>query len=182
MQELFSFTVFQGKSMKDPETWDYGAWYDSPSRNLILFLTDNGSESLEILIDMIKFYLEDTIVDFGYLYYCGMDYALGSQRHSLGLYKENNNKWWEFINPRNRDCLFDLNGKIRHVYTLNLIREELLYYSNNSFDFYSWVNNGHNGSLEKISKRNWLWKVPAKRLHEIGKVLYEQKLLLGVDN
>lgn len=181
IESFFSFSIFHGRNIRQPATWEYGVYYDKPTRTMVVFFDENSERcSVEIVENIIRTYLLKNVVDFGYFYYGGTEYAMGSGRYSFDLYEEDNSAWWNIMNPRNRDVLFNLNGRIRHVYPLTLISEKLLYYKNESFYFYEWVQNGCNGKIEKFGKGNWLWELPQDRLYDIGKVLYEQKLLLGV--
>ena len=177
VERLFSFTIFKGKSMKVPSSWEYGIRFDKPSRELqIFFNTSLEINHIQILVNLLKDYLDDKIVNFGYFSY----ETIWGKGESLDLYMEDNHIWWRALNPRNRDILYNSSPKLKHIYPVNIINREFLEYEDATFSFKNWIQAPGNGILEEIGQGNWLWIVPEERLHEIGKFFYEKKLLIGV--
>ncbi|MGG4195785.1 hypothetical protein [Paenibacillus sp. UNC217MF] len=177
LENLFSFTIFKGRSMKVPSSWEYGVRFDKPSRELqIFFNTSLEMNHTQTLVNLLKAYIDDKIINFGYFSYD----TIWSKGESLDLYMEDNHSWWLALNPRNRDILYNSSPKLRHIYPINIINREFLEYEDATFSFKDWVKNPEHGALEEIGQGNWLWTVPGERLHEIGKLIYDKKLLIGV--
>lgn len=176
VENLYSFTLFTGKSLKYPHSWIYGVSFDKPSRSLKIFFNKNIENNHEKNLELIERYLQDKIINFGHF---SVESIWGSES-SLNLYMEDNHSWWLACNPRNREILYNSSPKLKHIYPFNIINYALYNYEDASFCFKEWIKNPENGTLRKIGKENWLWNVPQDRLHEIGKFFYEKKLLLGV--
>lgn len=177
LESLFSFTIFSGKNMKFPSTWEYGVKFNKPSKELQIFFNRSlEMNHLETISNLLNTYLDDKIVHFGYF----SVETIWGDNEDLNLYMEDSHSWWLALNPRNSDILYNRSPKLRHVYPVNIINRPFLEYEDVDFLFEKWIKNPGNGSLEKIGKDNWLWVVPEERLHEIGKFFYDKKFLIGV--
>lgn len=183
IDKLFSFSVFFADNQKYPDTWHYGIWYDMDSRLLCMFFDKAYGE--ENILSFYQFAIEQLLsekkVDGGYLFYANSEYSLGGDRTKSNLYKENGQKWWEILNPRNRHIYFNLGNRYRHIYLQNILSQEHYDEMIDDMSLTEWINKYSCGSIQKIGMKNWLWKVPCEKLNEIGVIFYNKGVLLGVD-
>lgn len=182
--ESLSLTLFYGKNLKKPSTWQYGVSYDTISKSLVLFAQSKieNDEELQLLFHQyLSEILQNTISHSGYSYYQEdyYDYYLGGTE-SMNLYKEDSLYFWNTFKPQNIDTFLNCKNVLRHIYKENILNKEHLKNYIDGIELALWVSKNNLGSLKPFGSENYLWVIPNEKIDFVAKKFLEHHLLVGV--